>query len=99
MNLFKTLFFLQSAPTDTQAAGRFSHGYGNAVASEQAFGPLGQRPERQAGASDTDVPGVETEEPGRSPRGWGVLDTLLLLGGRPMCAGHHFDVDDPFGCR
>jgi hypothetical protein len=29
-------------------------------------------------------------------QGPGLLDQLFLLGGRPMHAGHNFDLDEPF---
>lgn len=104
MNLFKSLFYLHSVDDSALAddAAGFSRRYGNAIASGQAFAPLGHHRRASTPAPATPAPApadTARTTPTEAPERWGVLDTLALLGGRPMCTGHNFDVDDPIGCR
>lgn len=106
MNLFKNLMFLQGHFTRDEdfeesrteygartTASDFAPTLGNRAASARWFTRLGRRyGELSANAA------IHTREaePVQANQALSVLDQLLLLGGRPMHAGHNFDLDDPF---
>lgn len=82
------------------AADDFARPLGNRAASAAWFGPNARRPvsEPNAAAPTTrNVPSIRKAQavPSHEPRTH-FLDHLLYLGGRPMHAGHNFDVAEPF---
>ena len=80
------------------AADDFARPLGNRAASAAWFGRDTGKSRQGSTQSVSDTPGIQPAVTARSssqPRP-GLLSRLQYLGGRPMHAGHNFDLEDPF---
>lgn len=110
MNIYKGLMFLHGhfiRPEDLEeprleygahtAAADFAPPLGNRAASAAWLaGRSHLSPSQPASDNPTQQVAALRQELSRQPQPRGLLDHLRYLGGRPMHAGHNFDIEEPF---